>query len=139
MAKLSANPAVVKLSARKWGRRCRFSMVEDFHQEAMLAQLENRDAIDAVRHAWKYWVFGTRHHGRVGFDRPVHVGPVRDYELRAGSVDEEIIVRDLVAKIWQRASRRAREAIQANLVGSPYVWRPEIGSELRAIAASMIN
>lgn len=108
----------------------------DFMQEALFAEWLGKDPIDAVRQAWKYWVFGNRHHGRVKFEKPVFFEP-RAIELSGKSIEEEIIIRDLLKKIWQRVGTKARAAMRANYIGAPYVWRSEVKAEFLRVAAGL--
>lgn len=124
--------------AYRRGMACGMGMREDFLQDAAVAQLEGIDPYDAVRYAYHRWRFGQRGHRRATVT-PVWLGPPRDNDLTTPSPENMIADRELLMKIWQIAGMKARAAMVANYLGAPYVWRPEIKTELLTAARSLLG
>jgi len=126
--------------AKKWAKRSQSDWRElyaDLMEEAELAEWCGKDPCDAVKWAWKYWEFGKSEHRRSKHEKPTHLEP-REWEGSSNSPENEIIDRDLLRRIWNGVGDKARAAMKANYAGAPYVWRPEVKCELRAVADDLL-
>lgn len=104
-------------------------MVDDFKQEAELAMIEGADPVDAVRFAYRYWVFGRRGHHRSKIEIPKFVD-VSKVQLSTPSIEADFADREFLNKLWNTSSVKARAAIKAAILGKRHVWRTEVKKEL---------
>ncbi len=129
--------SIIKRTAAKWGRRYRFSIVEDLEQEGHLALARGKDPHDAIINGWKYWRWEDLHQGRHEGPPLVKVGEPREFELVTESPERTLLARDLLEKIFLAVGDKARATMTANYTGAHCVWRPEVKAELLEAASSV--
>lgn len=133
----AAQLTFIKKTAAKWGRRYRFSIVEDLEQEGYLAVESGKDPHDAIMNAWKYWQWEDLHQGKHKSPPPVKVGEAHEFELVMESHEGRVIARDFLKKIFAAVGKKARATMTANYTGAHCVWRPEVKAELLRVATEV--
>lgn len=145
--RFEATDGLIRAFARRYGRKCRINMTEDFYQEAQLAVADGKDPLNAIRYAYRYWEFGYSGHRHVPYDRPVHVEVKLDKEEEEGGTafvdildegfESKVISRDYLQQIYERCGYRSQQTMRANYFGEPCVWRPEVKAELLAVVSQL--